>query len=90
MAGNLAGAWCGSAALQPDASWWTDLEDRGVLLGLADELLNLAMKKAVGSTDPSLQPHSTPNVDRRSLANFAGCLLLDTHNLTAKFGKPDA
>jgi hypothetical protein len=43
MAGNLAGAWNGAQALKRFPSWWSELEDRDVLIGLADGLVDLAM-----------------------------------------------
>ena len=45
MAGNLAGAWCGAERLQREApEWWTELEYREELIGLADGLADLAVK----------------------------------------------
>jgi poly(ADP-ribose) glycohydrolase ARH3 len=45
MAGNLAGAWNGARSLERTSpSWWTELESRGELIGLADELGALALK----------------------------------------------
>ena len=43
MAGNLVGAWCGTASLQRTQSWWIELEDRQRLLALADRLLETAL-----------------------------------------------
>jgi ADP-ribosylglycohydrolase len=44
MAGNLAGAWRGAAALEASApSWWADLEAREDLAALADRLADLAL-----------------------------------------------
>lgn len=49
MAGNLAGAWAGVTALEgADGPWWVELESRDELIGLADELVELVMKRAGG------------------------------------------
>jgi ADP-ribosylglycohydrolase len=43
MAGNLAGAWNGAQALHSAPSWLSELEARDELIGLADELLDVAI-----------------------------------------------
>lgn len=43
MAGNLVGAWVGAERLRAEANhWWSELEYRDELIGLADSLAELA------------------------------------------------
>lgn len=48
MAGNLTGAWNGGRALQSTPSWWSELEDRDVLIGLADDLVDVTVASIAG------------------------------------------
>lgn len=48
IAGNLVGAWCGAdRLLRESPEWWSELEYRDTLVGLAEDLLRLAWRDGV-------------------------------------------